>query len=64
MKEIATELLEVGKILEQAKDQDSHRIQEFNSTFFWMMEVAQLGLTEAVVKFTKEVTEVINNEQS
>jgi hypothetical protein len=44
--------------LQEYPNQDDQRIQEFNSTAFWLVEAATKGLGQTVANFAKEVTEV------
>lgn len=56
-KEIEIKLLEICNILEGAEDQGGQRVQEFNSTVYWLTKVNSDGLGETVQSFYKEVLE-------
>lgn len=57
MTENSPALIEIANILEGAEDQNAQRVQEFNSTLFWLMQAETNGMADTVAKFHKEVLE-------
>lgn len=55
--EIRKLLWETMQVLQLYPNQEDDRIQEFNSTAFWLVEAATNGLGQTVSKFAKEVVE-------
>ncbi|MCK5219717.1 hypothetical protein KAR10_09345 [bacterium] len=57
--EIRKVLLEVATVLQEKEERDVQRIQELNSTVYWLTLAATEGLGQAVSKFSKEVMEAV-----
>jgi hypothetical protein len=61
--EIQAVLLDVCSALAEAKNQDDRRVQEFNSTVFWLTKANLEGLGQTVRNFQAEVLEAIEKQE-